>query len=112
MLATSDGVDAEPILEEEQLRLLESGENKRGGVEDVDQLSDGVVSRQVFRIRPGKRRGNGAVFRFLGNSIVSSGIGEGTNVTGFELGLALWKILELETGARTIGQRRTVCVGR
>ena len=45
-----DGMDSELILEKEQLRLSEFMENKRVEVEDVEELSGGVVSREVFRI--------------------------------------------------------------
>ena len=69
MLAVSDGVDSELTLEKEQLQLSESGENKRGEREDVEELSDGVVSR-LLRMRLGKRCGNGAVFRFPGCTLL------------------------------------------
>jgi hypothetical protein len=104
MLAGSDGVDRELTLEKEQSRLSESVENKRGEEEDVEELSDGVVSRRVFRIRPGKRCGNGAVFRFPGSPLLLGGVERGTNVTGFEAGVGLWKAFEQETGARTDGR--------
>ena len=102
MLAASDGVDSELTLEKAQ--LSESVENKRGEEEDVEELSDGVVSRRAFRIRPVKRCGNGAVFRFPGSPLLLSGAERGTNVTGFEVGLRLWKAFEQETGARTGGR--------
>jgi len=104
MSAASDGVDSELTLEGEQLRVSESAENKRGEEEDVEELSEGVVSRQVFRIRPGKRRGNGAVFRFPGGSLLLGGTEKGTSVTGFEVGLGIWKAFEQETRARTGGR--------
>jgi hypothetical protein len=104
MLAASDGVDSELTLEKEQLRLSESVENKRGEEEDVEELSDGVVSRRLFRIRPEKRCGNGAVLRFLGSPLLLGGAERGTNVTGFEVRLGLWKFFEQETGARTDGR--------
>ena len=87
MLAVSDGVDSKLTLEKEQ--LSESAENKRGEEEDVEELSDGVVSRREFRIRPVKRCGNGAVFRFPGSLLLFGGAERGTNVTGFEVGLGL-----------------------
>lgn len=58
----------------------------------------------MFRIRPGKRRGNGAVFRFPGSSLLLDEVKEGTNVTGVEVGLELWKAFEQEMGARTGGR--------
>ena len=103
MLAASDGVDSELAPEKKRLQLSGSVENKRGGEEDVEELSDGVVSRRVSRIWPGIRRGNGAVLRFLGNSFLSGRFERGTNVTGAELGLGLWKAFKPETGARTNG---------
>ena len=99
----SDGVDSGLILEKEQLRLSESIENKRVEVEDVEELSDGVVSREVFRIRPGKRRGSGAVFRFPRSSPLLGEIDRGINVAGSEVGLGLLNTLGCGTGARTIG---------
>ena len=103
MLAASDGVDTELTLEEEP-RPSESVKNKRGEEEDVEELSDGVVSRRVFRIRPENRCGNGAVFRFPGGLLLLGGAERGTNVTGFEVGLGLWKAFEQETGARIDGR--------
>lgn len=99
----SDGVDSELILEKEELRLSESGENRRGEVADVEEPSDGVVSLQMFRIRPGKRRGSGAVFRFPRGLPLLDGIERGTNVVGSELGPGFLKTLQFESGARTIG---------
>ena len=90
-------------LEREQLRLSESVGDKRGEEEGVEELSNGVISRQIFRLRPGKCCGNGAVFRFLGSSLLLGGTERGINVTGFEVELGLWKPLERETGARTDG---------
>ena len=111
MLAASDGMDSELTLEKEQLRLSESIENKRGEEEDVEELSDGVVSRRAFRIRPENRCGNGAVFRFPGSLLLLGGE-RGTNVTGFEVGRGLWKTFEQDTVARTDGRSWTIFVGR
>ena len=104
MLAASDGVDSEPTLEKEELQLSESVENRRGEEEDVEELSDGVVSRRVFRIRPENRCGNGAVFRFPGSPLLLGGFERGTNVTGFEVRPRLWNAFEQEIGARTAGR--------
>ena len=104
MLAASDGVDSEPTLEKEEPRPSESVKNKRGEEEDVEEFSDGVVSRRVFRIRPENRCGNGAVFRFPGSSLLLGGAERNTNVTGFEVGLELWKAFEQDTGTRTDGR--------
>lgn len=98
MFAASGGVGNELTLKE--LRLSESVEGERGEEEDVE-LSDGVACRRVFRIRPGKRCGNGALFRFPGSSLLLRGIERGTSVTGSEVGLGLWKAFEQETGAQT-----------
>ena len=104
MLVVSNGADSELIFEKERLRLSESVGNKRGEEEDIEEFSDGVVSRRVFRIRPEKRCGNGAVFRFPGRPLLLGGAERGINVTGFEVGLGLWKAFEQETGARTDGR--------
>ena len=72
MLAASGGVDNELTLEE--LRPSESVEGERGEEEDVEELSDGVACRRVFRIRPGKCCGSGAVFRFPGSLLLLRGI--------------------------------------
>jgi hypothetical protein len=63
------GEDDELTLERELLRLLEPSENMRDAGE-VDEYSEGVVSRLLFCIRPGKRCGNGTVFRFVEGSLL------------------------------------------
>lgn len=110
MLGASDGVNSELTLEKEESRLSESVKNKRGE-KDVEELSDGVVSRQVFRILPENRCGNGAVFRFPGGLLLLGGAERGTSVTGFEVELGLWKAFEQETGARIDERSRTIFVG-
>lgn len=89
MLAVSGGVDSEPILEKEALRVSESVADKRGEEEGVKELSEGVVSWRVFCIRSGKRRGYGVVFRIPGSMLFFGAVERGTNVTGFEVGLRL-----------------------